>query len=687
MHRLIRIRRLALSLALLPVLTTMAQEGPPAATVEGARTYTPSDFARYAPRNALDMLEQVPGFQIREADFERGLGEATGNVLINGQRLSGKSNDVITQLSRIPAGNVVRIEIRDGATLDIPGLSGQVANVVAKAGGIRGQWSWRPDFRRFFTDPQLTRGEISISGATSGLDWTLGFSNQANHSGAGGETLVYNADGTFREFRHDVWTGESERPRLSGSLAWTGANGQVANLNAAYHRFDFAYIEDGTRRGPGLPDRARSVRHEEGGYHYEVGGDYEFALGGGRLKLIGLNRFVHLPLTETVVTKTFDGSTPDHGSRYSRDGDELERIGRAEYRWKAGGGDWQLSGEYAFNRLESVSELFVLQPDGSFAGVPLPRGSATVEEDRYEVMASFGRPLTPDLALQVNLGGEYSRLEQVGGGGLARSFRRPKGLVSLAWKATPGLDLNMKLQRRVGQLNFFGFLASVDLADEQANAGNPELVPPQTWELDLEAVRDLGAFGNTTLRVYGQRIDDIVDTIPIGADGESPGNLDRATRYGIEWKGTFQLEPFGWRGARLDALVQFEHSRVRDPLTGEQRPISNNLAEGAELALRHDVSGTEWAWGGSASYWFREKDYRLTGVGRLWEGPVWASLFVEHKNVLGMTVRFTAGNLLSATSMWHRTVYEDRRTGPVAFFEARDRTIGPIFNLSFSGKF
>ena len=109
MHRSSRFRRLALSLALLPVLSAMAQEAPPAATVEGARTYTPADFARYAPRNALDMLEQVPGFQIREADIERGLGEATGNVLINGQRVSGKSNDVLTQLGSIPAGNVVRI--------------------------------------------------------------------------------------------------------------------------------------------------------------------------------------------------------------------------------------------------------------------------------------------------------------------------------------------------------------------------------------------------------------------------------------------------------------------------------------------------------------------------------------------------------------------------------------------------
>ncbi|HWH17723.1 MAG TPA: Plug domain-containing protein, partial [Allosphingosinicella sp.] len=95
------------------------------ATVEGPKTYTPQDFARFAPKNALDMLRQVPGFIIQGASQERGLGQASGNVLINGQRISGKSNDAITELSRIPAGSVVRIEIVDGATLNIAGLSGQ----------------------------------------------------------------------------------------------------------------------------------------------------------------------------------------------------------------------------------------------------------------------------------------------------------------------------------------------------------------------------------------------------------------------------------------------------------------------------------------------------------------------------------------------------------------------------------
>ena len=681
--------RLALTVALLAAPPfALAQEtpaAPAAARIEGVRTYTPEDFTRYAPRNALDMLEQVPGFVIRQAVQERGLGQATGNVLVNGQRLSGKSNDVLTQLGQMPAVNVVRIEILDGATLDIPGLSGQVANVVTKAKGISGQWEWRPDFRKYFTDPQLTRGSVSMSGTKGLVDYTLGLDNSANHSGAGGDTVIYNADGSFREYRYDEWTGEVDRPKVSGQLAYTGATGSVGNFNASWQKIFFDYVEDGTRTGPGLADRVRTVRAEEGGHNYELGGDYEFALGSGRLKFIGLNRFVHTPTVDTVET-SFDDGTPTEGFRFARDGEERERIARAEYRWTLGG-DWQLSGEYAFNSLDSAAELSVLDGNGVYQSIPLPGATATVEEDRYEVMGTYGRALNATTSLQVSLGGEHSTLAQVGAGGLVRSFLRPKGLVSLAWNATPRLDLNMKLQRRVGQLNFYDFLASVDLNEDQANAGNPDLVPPQTSELEVEANRDLGSYGNTSGRVYFQRIDDIVDTIPIGATGESPGNIDQATVFGFEWKGTFQLEPFGWPGAKIDARIQHEKSRVEDPLTGEIRPISNNLKDLAELSLRHDVAGTDWAWGGDLSYYYSARDYRLTEVGRQWEGPVWGGLFVEHKNVMGLTVRFSAGNLTDARSMWQRTVYVDRRTGPVDYVEDRDRRIGPIYSFSISGKF
>jgi len=71
---------------------------PPDARPAGEkRIYSPADFARFAPKTAYDMLVQVPGFSIRGADRERGLGQASENVLINGQRLAKVLLQVITQ--------------------------------------------------------------------------------------------------------------------------------------------------------------------------------------------------------------------------------------------------------------------------------------------------------------------------------------------------------------------------------------------------------------------------------------------------------------------------------------------------------------------------------------------------------------------------------------------------------------
>ena len=103
----------------------------------GKQIYEVAAFARFAPQTALDMVRQIPGFVITESSGDRGLGEATQNVLINGQRISGKSNDAETVLGRTPAQSVVRIEIVDGATLNIPGLSGQDLNLITKSSGLK----------------------------------------------------------------------------------------------------------------------------------------------------------------------------------------------------------------------------------------------------------------------------------------------------------------------------------------------------------------------------------------------------------------------------------------------------------------------------------------------------------------------------------------------------------------------
>jgi hypothetical protein len=54
---------------------------------------------------------------------------------------------------------------------------------------------------------------------------------------------------------------------------------------------------------------------------------------------------------------------------------------------------------------------------------------------------------------------------------------------------------------------------------------------------------------------------------------------------------------------------------------------------------------------------------------------------------LGLTGRVSLTNFLNGRSYLDRTVYVGRRTGPVDFFERRDRKIGPILSFAISGKF
>src|SRR5687767_11246740 len=179
-------------LAALPVPALAQEESgdapPPVATetLQSRDVYTPADFARFAPRNALDMLRQVPGFTIISQDQGRGLGQANDNVLVNGERLASKSDSLFDQLGRITANRVERIEIVDGATLGIPGLSGQVANIVTKGGEITGRYEWRAVWRPRYAKTSYAAGEISVSGSTPRLEWTVAATHSIGRGGAGG---------------------------------------------------------------------------------------------------------------------------------------------------------------------------------------------------------------------------------------------------------------------------------------------------------------------------------------------------------------------------------------------------------------------------------------------------------------------------------------------------------------------
>ena len=684
-----RIHRLALLAGIAATAApALAQPAPVAPTTTARRTFVPADFARFAPRTAYDMLVQLPGFTIRTAVEERGLGQASENVLINGERIANKSGGAVAELQRISASNVERIEIAEAAQLGIAGLSGQVANIVVSNGAkSTGQFEWRPEVRAHYATPNWYRGSVSYNGKSGPVDWTLSLENQASRGAYGGPAEIRDGDGSVFERRSLNLHSDFDQPKLTGKFKLDGPGSSLGNLSLAWRPYFYDFENDERRERADGDDRDRRVTQTQKGYSTDFNGDYELGLGPGRLKLIGLRHFEHEPTVTRQITR-FDSGAADQGIKFDRDVEIGETIGRAEYRWKLLGSDWQASVERADNRLDQVGRFFELDPAGEFVEVPFPQGSGSVAERRYEGLLTFGRALSPKLDLQLVGGGEISRLERVDGDAPARKFFRPKGSLSLAWRPAQGWDASFKLNRKVGQISFYDFLAQPRLQDERENAGNPDLVPPQSWQAEVEAGRDLGAWGKTRLRLYAHRIDDIVDIIPIGLDGEGIGNLPRATRLGFESKSTIQFEPMGWKGAKLDLTVMMERSRVADPLTGEKRAISDSLDRNISLTLRHDIPGSKLAWGISGSHAHYTRAFYPTEIAQVNEGPAFVNAYVEHKDVAGLTVRATAGNIFNARHLFKRTVFAGRRNvSPVSFVEDYDQLIGPIFSLLVRGNF
>lgn len=687
--RSIRIALLAGAAAAVPAVS-VAQVAPPVASPAGTkRVYTPADFARFAPKTAYDMLVQVPSFTIRSASTERGLGQASENVLINGQRIANKSGGAIDQLQRISAANVERIEVLDAASLGIAGLSGQVANVIVKsAAKSSGQFEWNPAWRAHFAKPEWLGGSISYSGRTGPLDYTLSVKNAYGRGGFGGPILISDANGVVTETRDEVYHSEYEQANMQVKLGYDGPGSSVGNLTLGYTPYWNPSVQRDQRLLTTGEERSRDIRTKLDGYYADINADYEFALGPGRLKLIGVRHWEHEPLVQTLVL-TFDTSGADaEGTRFSRDTHIGETIGRGEYRWKTGRNDWQVSLERAFNSLDQKGRLFELSPEGEFVEVPFPEGTGKVTEVRYEGIATFSRPLAANLDLQVAAGGEISQLDRVDDDQAARKFFRPKGSVTVGWRPATGWDVSLKLRRRVGQISFYDFLAQPKLSEDRENAGNPDLVPPQSWEGETEISRDLGRWGKTRLRSWYHRVEDIIDVIPIGENGQGIGNLPRASRYGFESTSTFNLDAAGWRGAKVDVSFGREWTSVRDPLTAEKRPISGVRDRWGNVEVRHDIPGTPFAWSAYVQHNHYEKHFFLTEVYRSLDLPWIVGGYVEHKNVFGMTVRASVDNVLNGRHLFYRQVYEGYRDRtPLSFNQRADQLIGPLFNLSVKGTF
>jgi len=685
------VRAVAISFTLFSTpLIAMAQNGITVDEPIRARSniYEPVYFERYAPRTALDMIARIPGFQINSSDDRRGLGQGGANVLINGERLTGKS-DPFDQLGRITAGNVVKIEIVDGASLDIPGLSGQVANITTQTDGISGTWEWRPQWRQNL-EANFANYEVALSGETGNLAYSLELRDSSFRSGARGPEILTNSLGIVFETREEDGRNNGDRPGASINLTYKPKADHIANVNAEFNLFNFNGREISRRTAitEAGQNREAIFTNSEDEWNTEISGDYQFPFLNGKLKVIGLYQFEHSPTVGQF--EIFEAGQSIDNSRFLQSSDETESIIRTEYSWSASEGrDWQIGLEGAFNVLDIENQFVERDNNGDFIGDD-PEQSE-VSEDRAELTITHSRALSSKWDLQASLGGEYSKLTQVSAASSVvneREFFRPKGFLAATYKVDDSFSVRSRIEREVGQLNFFDFISTVNLTDNLDQAGNPDLVPQQSWAGELEFDKDFGQGNTFKARFYGSLISDIVDRIPVGINGDAVGNIDKASQYGVDFTATLKGEKWGIDGTELNLQLEFRDSSVDDPVQGFARRLNRDKITYYSVDFRHDIPNTDWAYGLFFDRFIEAEVFRLTTRQQFTFTKPFTIIFLEHKNIAGLKVRASLLNLLDSGERFERSFFDARRDlGRLERIESRERKFKPFFRLNISGTF
>lgn len=651
------------------------------------QTYDAAYFAGYAPASALQMVERVPGFAIESVDSSvRGFGQTAGNVVINGQRPSAKSESLQTILARIPASRVARIEVGRGDQFgaDFSGKS-QVLNLVTTAGGgLAG--TVQVSALRDFTGTVRPAGSASalVRRGNSTFNASVTVENEATTE-EGTDRLVSVPDGVLQEFRRKVNVQGEPNVSVAGSWAYDGGTNRTAHANGRVFidRYRLTQRNDVTPLiGPVRDDLlTQRLDYDE----YELGGDVTRPLAGGGLKLIGLatrrNRDSRDAQYDRIASDVIGGST-----QTLRDTLEETVLRVVWSRAKLGGWTVEMGAEGVINRLDSDVELFSFGPEGQPIRIDLPVDQAVVREVRGEAFVNAGRPLSRTLRLDLGLTQERSRLTVTGDAEAERSLSFLKPKVTLDWKPSAKWRAQLTVQRTVAQLQFEDFISGAELASDRVNGGNVDLVPQRAWEALATVERKILGDGLYKLELGYNRVSLVQDRVPTPEGFDAPGNLGSGRTFILRNRIDAPLGPFGIKGGRLTLYGSYVSTSVTDPYTLRSRPFSGNSLFLGEVTFRQDLK--KIAWGFTASGNTGSTFYRLDETDRSVSDIPYITAFAEWRPDARTSLNLTLDNLTSSAGRRTRTFYTpDRRTDAASLIEYRQRNRHVVPTLTFKRSF
>jgi hypothetical protein len=657
--------------------------------VHQAVEYPSAFFGRYQPNTALDMVRQIPGFQLDDGDGTRGLASSAGNILINGRRPSAKQDLPSATLARIPASQVDRIELIRGQAegIDFQGQS-VLANVYLRTdnpASIR----WEAWIQYSEPAPIKPGGNISMSDRWGGVDFNTGIDFERDTSGWRGTESEYDANGILLE------TGPSDSTEKGYRLnslsfnasSWAGENFVQFHSRLTVNKTTYFRPSSSVTQLPGNRTRDEIIDITNKNLEYELGADAERSLSDslvGKLILLytddDANSDSSQEVTDSILGRTLFRLADTDTVR-------KEQITRLEFDWS---GFSRHALQLNLERAHNVLDRSLIQTDDRGAGpvtVDVPGGNSRVKEVRWDLLLqdtwSYG-----NLDFDLGLGAEASTLSQTGDAELERNFFFLKPFALLAYSPDSGNQTRLRLAREVSQLDLGDFVSATVFEDDDFALGNPNIRPQTTWVSEISHEHRFGRESVITLTGFHHWITDVLDLLPLSPSFEAPGNIGDGRRWGIELESSFPLERLGLHGAKIDFRALWQDSVVTDPVTGLDRRLSGqgggtgyrvlatlneNIGYHFRVDYRQDFEEARVAWGWTVADRGSRPLFKVNELDVHNEGTA-VDAFVETTRWFGIKIRILMENMVNFKRNRNRILYVgERDLTPVESIIVRDR--------------
>ena len=575
--------------------------------------YDQAYFRQYNITNAADAIKRIPGvenlssgnnsYEPGDNNKRRGFGSSGTQILINGERQSSKSNNIIKTLERINVDSLIRIEVIRGteAGLDVRS-DGVIVNIIVDGNLSKDSGTWSAALGYLTSGSSNWRGIGSWSTKIKKTDIILGF-----------ERI-----GDLNSRKYNEFTVDQEQSllyyRLRETIEYQSSNRVNIDLNSKINdkstiRINTLVWFNGKENAPQIQEyfspsdtnnkafyKKINWDRREDNDGWEFGGDWEHQINKNHsLKL-------RVVLTEENEDQNDISFLDDTENSYNNSTEtnirkENERIIRLSFNKLIGkNSSLEYGLESAYNKLNRIFNLRFFDSNSIETNAGLINTSGLVEEDRYEGFLSYNLPLSEKIRAELALNYEWSEISQSGDVNLSREFKYWKPRIDIKWDYKKNRQIRFNIERNVGQINFDNFISSYDQFEETIRAGNPDLRPETSWKFKLEHEWRLPNDGGViTLKGSAREIDGPVDRLPI--DGYAGiGNLGSGERTKATIDGSIRINKLLQGGVfRFSGYLQ--SSEVIDPVTNIKRDFSWYKRWQTMIGLRQDVPGGKYSWG------------------------------------------------------------------------------------------